>query len=67
MKDLLERMRGYVAKIRRAPEVTPTLTTLALQDNIEALEQMEKRIAAIEALHQRHAAEARDWAVGAKV
>lgn len=66
MKALLERARDYLGKLRRSPG-NPTINTLVLSEHQQALEEMDTRIARLEALHAKLEAEARDWSVGAKV
>ena len=66
MKALLERARDYLGKLRRSPG-NATITTLVFSEHQQALEEMDARIARLEALHAKREAEARDWSVGAKV
>lgn len=67
MNELIERLRGLHVRIRRNPAASPGMHALALVDMIDALEQIERRLAVIEQLHQRRSAEQRDWAVNSKV
>lgn len=50
MKDQIERIRAYIARIRRNPEASGTMTTLALAEVAACLESIDVRLAKLEVL-----------------
>ena len=50
MKDQIERIRAYVARIRRNPDASSSMNTLAMSEVAACLESIDERLAKLEAL-----------------
>ena len=50
MKEKIERIRSLIARVRRNPDASGTMTTLALAEAADCLESIDERLAKLEAL-----------------
>ena len=50
MKAQIERIRSYVARIRRNPDASSSMNTLAMSEVADCLESIDERLAKLEAL-----------------
>lgn len=74
MQDNITAIRDKIARIRRNPEVAPTMITLALSDIADAIEDLNERLKRIESAQQPATTKrtlfgpnvGNEWAVGAK-
>ena len=50
MKAQIERIRSYVARIRRNPDASSSMNTLAMSEVADCLESIDERLAKLESL-----------------
>ena len=53
MKENIQRIRDYVARIRRNPDASGSMNTLALAEVADCLESIDERLSKLEALAGR--------------